>query len=107
MEKTIHLLSPMCRHVFPARLVNDLDQLYKALYPEPLITSLSAFYMRSGRAVVCGEILGSVLNATSNRSAATIMAYWPERCGILAGIDNGKLRVGCVLLSAQGKSMCK
>ena len=61
MEKTIHLLSPMCRHVFPARLVNDLDQLYKALYPEPLITSLSAFYMRSGRAVVCGEILGSVL----------------------------------------------
>ena len=103
VDKTIHLLPPVRRHIFPANIVSDLDQLYKALYPESLITSLSAFYMRSGRAEVCGEILGSVLNATSNKSAATIMAYWPERCGTLAGIENGKLRVGCVQYYCQHK----
>lgn len=72
----------MRRQVFPAHLVNDLDKLYKSLYPELSITSLSSFYTRSGRAVVCGEILGSVLNATSNKSSATILAYWPIDMGL-------------------------
>ena len=80
----------MRKQVFPAHLV---DKLYKSLYLELSITSLSSFYTRSGRAVVCGEVLGSVLNATSNKSSATILAYWPERHGTLA---SERLHVGCV-----------
>ena len=95
-DKTANLLPPMCNRVFSADIVSDLDQLYKKLYPECVIMSISPFYTRSGRALVYGEVLGSVLNATSNRSASTIMAYWPDRNGTLASINNAILHVGCV-----------
>lgn len=96
VDETIHLLPPMHSHVFSASELNDLDRFYKALYPDFSLSSLSAFYMRSGRAVVCGEVRGSVLNATSNRYLSTIMAYWPEHYGALANTDKSKFRVGIV-----------
>ena len=48
---------------------------------------ISPFYTLSGRALLCGEQIGSVMNATSNRSASIIMAFWPDRYGVIRNIN--------------------
>lgn len=53
-DNSIYLLPSMRQYVFPTHIVNDLDQLYKSLYPSACIST------KSGRAMVCGEIPGGV-----------------------------------------------
>ena len=96
VDHTTALLPPLCTRVFSSDFVKILEQLYKHLYPDWVITSISPFYTLSGGAALCGEVLGSNLNATSNRSASTVMAYWPDIHGTLESIDYGRFHVGCV-----------
>ena len=46
--------------------------------------------------MLCGDILGSVLNATSCQASSTVMAYWPFRHGNISNIDYCRLHVGCI-----------
>jgi len=85
------------RHcVFSAALVKHLELLYKQLYPQHGLVSVPPFYTLSGRALVCGEVMGSVMNATSSKSTSIVMAYWPDQYGDIGTIDYSRKRVGCV-----------
>ena len=57
---------------------------------------ISPLYTLSGQVVLCGEQIGSVMNATSNRSASIIMAFWPYRYGVIRNINYSNLHVGSV-----------
>ena len=74
LNHTVTLLPPLRQCVFPADLVKNLKLLYQQLYHEYNIVSISPFNLHSGRALLCGEVLGSVMNATSCKSASIIMA---------------------------------
>lgn len=96
IDHTVALLPPLSCCVFSAELVKQLEQLYLHLYPQYNIVSIPPFYSFSGRAILCGEVLGSVVNATSCKSASIIMAYWPLRHEVMRCIDYSRMRVGCV-----------
>ena len=95
-DHTSLLLPPYRHRVFSADFVNLLEQLYQQLYPEYVIMCISPFYTLSGRALLCGEQIGSVMNATSNRSASIIMAFWPDRYGVIRNINYSSPHVGSV-----------
>ena len=63
-DHTSFLLPPYRHRVFSADFANLLEQLYQHLYPEYVIMCISPFYTLSGRAVLCGEEIGLLMNAT-------------------------------------------
>jgi hypothetical protein len=65
VDHTVSILSPSRHRVFDADYVSKLELLYQQLYPDLNIISISPFYQHAGRATLCGDILGSVMNATS------------------------------------------
>ena len=96
VDHTVSILSPSCRRVLDADNVSKLELLYQQLYPNLNIVSVSPFYFHSGRAMLCGDILGSVMSATSCQSSSTIMAFWPLRHCTVSSIDCVKMRVESV-----------
>ena len=70
------LLPPLREDVFDSTMVKDLELLYTQLYPDKVVTRVSPFYIRSGRATLCSQVLGSTINAASSNSSSVIMAYW-------------------------------
>ena len=94
IDRTVSILSPSCHRVFDADHVSKLELLQ--LYPNLNIISVSPFYQHAGRAILCGDILGSAMNATSCQSSSTIIAFWPLRYGSVCDIDNVMMRVGCI-----------
>ena len=110
----ISLLSPSRRCVFLSSTIKQLEQLYKQLYPSRASVCVSPFHVRAGRAMVYGEVLGSMLNATSYNSGSVILAYWPAQDGPITNVDTTRLRVGsvqyyiklCVSYSTDDSSQC-
>lgn len=96
VDHTVSILSPSRHHVFDADYVSKLDLLYQQLYPDLNIISISPFYQLAGHATLCGDILGSVMNASSCQSSSTIMAFWPLCNGNVSNVDYVKMRVGCI-----------
>lgn len=73
----VQLLEPHLESVFNSHEVEQLHSLYQQLTPQYSIEYISPFYIRSGRASIGGDILGSTVNKRSAQSASTIAAYWP------------------------------
>ena len=89
------LFPPLRQHVFSLATVK-LEQLCKQLTPSKNVVSVSPFHVRCGRVMVCGKMIGSVLNANSYNSASVIMAYWPVKDEPISNIDTTQLRIGTV-----------
>ena len=87
VDHTVSILSPSHRRVLDADSISKLELLYQQLYPDLNIISVSPFYLHAGRAILCGDILGFVMNATSCQSSSTIMAFWPLCHGNVSSID--------------------
>ena len=90
------LLPPLREDVFDSTIVRDLELLYTQLYPNMRLARVSPFYIRSGRAMLCNQVIGSTLNAASSNSSSVIMAHWPARGSDLSSIDYSRMRVGTV-----------
>ena len=91
------LLPPLHKHVFSSATMRQLEKLWEQLNPSKHLVRMSPFHVRCGRVMVCGEMVGSVLNARSCNSASVIMAYWPVADGPITNMDTTRLRVGTVL----------
>ena len=92
----VTLLAPLHEDIFDSEEVQQLELLYKQLYPHSVVARVSPFYIRSGRAALCNQVIGSVMNATSCNSSSVIMAYWPSRGNVLSNIDYSRMKVGRV-----------
>lgn len=89
------LLPPFREDVLDSMFVKDLESLYSQLYPCQVITHVSPFYVRAGRALLCNQVIGSVMNSASCNSSSVIMAYWPTG-GSISNVDYSRMRVGRV-----------
>ena len=86
---------PRYEKCFNSEELQDLEQMYKTLFPDAEKISLSYFYFENKQVVICGEQYLSI-QSRSMRSSA-IVAHWPNRNA--QGIDcDGKLplRVGII-----------
>ena len=92
----VSLLSPMHEDVFEGDEVRCLEALYKQLYPQKVLGTISPFYIRSGRATLCNQVIGSLMNSTSARSSSVVMAFWPSRESELSNINYSRMKVGVV-----------
>lgn len=92
----VTLLAPLHEDVFDSEEVQQLELLYKQLYPHQVVVRVSPFYIRSGHASLYNQVIGSVMNATSSNSSSVIMAYWPTRGSVLSNIDYSRMKVGRV-----------
>ena len=90
------LRSPLYEDIFDTLAAESLKLLYVQLYPNEIIDKISPFYERSGRVTLCGQLMGSVLNASSCASSSVIMAYWPVNSSTLDNIDYSHKRIGIV-----------
>ena len=95
VNQNVSLLPPVRKYVFSSATLKQLEQLYKQLIMTSNF-SVSPFYIRSGRVMFCGEVIGSQMNAISCNSSCVILAYWPVQDGPISDIDTTRLRVGCV-----------
>ena len=75
----INVLPPLHEDVFSSELLKSLNTLFTKLYARYTIESCSPFFIRFGRAGLCGQVIGSVVNATSSNSSSVITAHWPGR----------------------------
>ena len=71
------------------------SSLYSQLYPCQVVTHISLFYIRVGCALLCNQVIGSVVNSTSCNLSSVIMAYWPTG-GSISNVDYSCMRVGKV-----------
>lgn len=76
--------------------MDNLNLLYKQLYPSETVLPSSPFYIRLGHATLGNEIIGSVMNATSCNSSSVIAAYWPSKGNNLSDITYSYKNVGIV-----------
>ena len=86
---SVHLLQPLHRDVFSSDLLRDLEEVYTQLYPLLTIETNSPFFIRSGRAVLGGQLVRSVMNAISSNSSSIIAAYWPCRGWNISAVHYG------------------
>lgn len=89
------VLPPVREDIFNSEMLKDLELLYGQLYPSTDMY-ISPFFVCSGRATLCGQVVGSVMNATSCNSSSVITAYWPSRGNDLSNIDYFRPSVGRV-----------
>lgn len=90
------LRSPLYEGVFDSTVIGDLTTLYSALYPNRVIHRVPPFYQYSGRATLCTQLMGSVLNRSSCTSSSVIAAFWPGNSSDLSTIDYSRKRIGVV-----------
>ena len=96
-NSVVNILPPFHEDVFSSELQKDLKMFYTQLYPDCTIEKVSPFFIRCGRAVLCGQLIGSVMNATSSNSSFVIAAYWPSSGHNLSSIDYGaRMKIGTV-----------
>ena len=88
------LLPPYHEGILPAEKVKLLKLLYTQLYQSKVVSRVSPFYIRSGRASLCNQVIGSMMNAASCNSSSVIMAYWPSGGNDLSNIDYSRMHVG-------------
>ena len=93
----VNLLPPFHEDIFSSDLLQNLQTMYTRLYPSFKIEDICPFFVRSGRVALCGELIGSVMNATCSNSSSVISAYWPASGCDLSSIDYGaRMKVGTV-----------
>ena len=68
-------------------LQKQLECIYKQLYPNHNVVSVSLFYERCGRVTTAGDLIGSELNAASSTASSVVMAFWPGRGDDLSATD--------------------
>lgn len=91
-----HGVVSLLRDVFHSTIIKDLEMLYTQLYPNKVVARVSPFYVRSGHATLCNQVIGSTMNAASSNSSSVIMAYWPARGNDLSSIDYSRMRIRIV-----------
>ena len=77
-------LAPYYNDVFNAEVAEQLENLYKQLYPQKNITSVSSTF---GRITIAGDLIGSDMPGPNSRTSSVVMAYWPSRGNTLDNID--------------------
>ena len=90
------LQEPQLESVFNSHDCEQLHSLYQQLNPHCSIEYISPFYIRSGRASIGGDILGSTMNNRSARSLSTIAAYWPTEGNSISCINYSHKSIGKV-----------
>ena len=93
----VQLLEPQLESIFGSCEIEQLHSLYQQLTSQYSIEYVSPFYIRSGRASIGGDVLGSTMNKRSAKSASTIAAYWPAEGNNISNIDNSHKSIGRVL----------
>jgi len=67
------------------------------LYPDHVVETVSPFFVRCGRTIRGGQLIGSVMNASCAKSSSVVTAFWPSRGQDLKSIDYGaRMKVGVV-----------
>ncbi len=92
----VQRLPPFHERIFPSTTVQELELIYKQLYPHQNIAHVPPFYSCCGRVTIGGDLVGSMLNAASANSASVVMAHWPTRGNDLSAIDFARMRVGVI-----------
>ena len=95
IKNVVELLPPLSEAIFCTELQN-LESIYKQLYPNHTVAYLSPFYQCCGRVTLAGDLFGSTRNAASATSSSVVMAHWPGRGDDLSTIDYTRMRVGIV-----------
>jgi len=98
-NKAIAMLPPFHEDVFCAKLLDDLMSFYKIIYPHCTVEHISPFFVRCGRATLCNQLVGSLLNSRSSNSSSVIGAYWPtfrSDVGVPSTDYSIKMRIGQV-----------
>ena len=112
----VKTLPPFYEDVFSYTLQTFLASLYSQLYPDHIVETVSPFFVRCGRTIRCGQLIGSVMNRSSANSSAVITAFWPSRdqdlnhsgAGMKVGIVQYFLKHQVTLCNADnGKKKCE
>ena len=88
------VLDPKSKRAFKVDELKKLEIIYKQLYPNKQIESISHFYTYANKATMNNEIIGSVFSR--NKKASVIGAYWPHEGSSLECIDYTKLLIGTI-----------
>ena len=91
------LQEPQLESVFNSHDIEQLHSLYQQLNPQNSIEYISPFYIRSERASIGGDTLGSIMNNRSASSASIIAAYWPTEGSSISCINYAHKSIGKVL----------
>ena len=75
----INPLAPYYNDVFNADVAEQLETIYKQLYPQRDISSILWFYTKLGCITIAGDLIGSDMPGPNSRTSSVIMAYWPSR----------------------------
>ena len=93
----IDLLQPYYQDVFNSDVAEQLESIYKLLYPNYNVSSISRFYRKFGHATIAGDLIGSHLPGQNSRTSSVVMAYWPSTTRTsLLNIDYSRMQVGVV-----------
>lgn len=99
----VRLLPPLHEDVLNFNHQKALEVLYQQLYPQSTLRS-TPFFIRSGRASLYGQIVGSTMNSSSCNSSSVISAYWPRKGQNLSTIDYAaRMSIGQVQFFCQHK----
>ena len=88
------VLDPKSKRAFKVDELKKLEIIYKQLYPNKQIESISHFYTYVNKVTMNNEIIGSVFSR--NKKASVIGAYWPHEGSSLECIDYTKLLIGTI-----------
>ena len=88
------VLNPKSKRAFTVDELKKLEIIYKQLYPNKQIESISHFYTFANKAIMNNEIIGSVFSR--NKKASVIGAYWTHEGSSLECIDYTKLLIGTI-----------
>jgi len=92
----ITLLPPFFADVLNFEVAEQLQSVYKQLYPRHDLKPVSRFCHKFGRITIAGDLIGSDMPGQNSRSSSVIMAFWPSKGNTLNNIDYSQMQVGVV-----------
>lgn len=75
----IKCLPPLYENVFSAENHEYILGIYNELYPEFTVENVSPFFIKCGRVLLGGQLIGSMVNVMSSNTSAVITAFWPTK----------------------------
>ena len=103
--RAIMPLPPYYEEVFTVDEANQLNDIYKQLYPSRDLSQkcMPVTHHKFGRLMLAGDLVGSEMPGPNSRSSAVIKAYWPSRGHDLDSIEYSAMQVGVVQYFLQHK----
>lgn len=87
-------LPPLFEEIMTAEQVNQLQVIYKQIYPLKTIKNLSATIHKFGWLLLAGDLIGSKMPGRNSPASSVVMAYWPSKRSSLEDIDYSRKQVG-------------